>query len=318
VVATRWHLDDLSGWLLKNHAREGWKVISLPAIAEADDALGRAEGEALWPEQFPTEMLDRIHEAIGSAAWRSLYQQRPVSAEGSIFRREWLKSYTEQPECRRVILSLDTAFKTKQSSDYSAIAIIGESKNSYHLLQMWRGRVEFPALQAKATDLAAIWKPSAVLIEDAASGQSLIQTLQAETRLPIMPVRPRGDKVARASAVTPLFESGRVFLPESVSWRAEFEEELLSFPAADHDDQVDSIVQGLSYLAISDRSGMDYDFQTRAAAELRAAAKARASFGLNSESNFRGSGERWAAEQDEAERRSRTITSYRWGRRGAF
>ena len=87
LIQTRWHQDDLAGWLLKEHAADNWTVVSLPAIAEPGDALGRPEGEPLWPSKFPTEALARIREAIGSSAWSALYQQRPVAAEGAISAR---------------------------------------------------------------------------------------------------------------------------------------------------------------------------------------------------------------------------------------
>jgi hypothetical protein len=85
LITTRWHEADLAGWLLKEHASEGWKVVSMPALAEENEGW-RDEGDALWPERFPVETLARIREAIGSAAWQALYQQRPVSAQGNIFR----------------------------------------------------------------------------------------------------------------------------------------------------------------------------------------------------------------------------------------
>ena len=84
MIQTRWHQDDLAGWLLREHAGEAWTVVSLPALAEPGDALGREEGTALWPVKFPVPTLSRIREAIGSAAWAALYQQRPVPATGSI------------------------------------------------------------------------------------------------------------------------------------------------------------------------------------------------------------------------------------------
>ena len=87
IIQTRWHEDDLAGRLLREHANEGWDVLSLPAIAEQDEGF-RKEGEALWPDLFPLEVLSRIREAVGSAAWASLYQQRPAAAEGSIFKRD--------------------------------------------------------------------------------------------------------------------------------------------------------------------------------------------------------------------------------------
>jgi predicted phage terminase large subunit-like protein len=248
VIATRWHQDDLPGWLLREHAGDNWQVVSLPAIAEPDDALGRPEGAPLWPSRFPLEALARIREAIGSTAWSALYQQRPVAAEGAIFRKDWLRTYTEQPECYRIIFSLDTAFKTGESNDYSVIAVWGETKTGFFLLDLVRERLDFPALKSRTIAKAAWWKPSCVLIEDLASGQSLVQTLKLETSLPILPVKPLGDKESRASAVSPSFESGRVYLPQSAPWLADFIDELTSFPAAPHDDMVDATTQALSWM----------------------------------------------------------------------
>jgi predicted phage terminase large subunit-like protein len=247
IIATRWHEADLTGWLLKEHLSEGWKVISLPAIAEVAEGW-RNKADALWPEKFPIETLSRIREAIGSAAWMSLYQQRPAPEQGAIFRREWWRSYAGPLECHRTIFSLDTAFKAGLSNDYSVVAVVGEAKDGFYIRHLSRGRWEFPELKRQAVALAEIWKPHAVLIEDAASGQSLIQALKAETRLPILPVRPMGDKVSRAHAVSPLIESGRVFVPAEAPWLADFIDEATSFPAAPHDDQVDAITQALNYL----------------------------------------------------------------------
>ena len=273
IVATRWHEADLCGWLLKEHADEGWRVVSLPAVAESDDLLGRPEGAALWPERYPIETLSRIREAIGGSAWASLYQQRPTPEQGGIFRRDWFKPSTEGTEYRRVIFSLDTAFKAGASNDYSVIMVIGESATGYHLLHVVRERLEFPLLQSRAVALAAFWQPHAVLIEDAASGQSLIQALKAETRLPILPVRPQGDKESRAHAVSPLVEAGRVYLPDSASWREDFLDEVTSFPAAPHDDQVDALTQALGWLRGNGGhlTAADHAFLARSRAELHRA-----------------------------------------------
>lgn len=273
LIQTRWHTDDLCGWLLKEHAREGWKVVSLPALAEVDDLLGRKEGEPLWPERFGLEVLERIREAVGTAAWLSLYQQRPVREEGAIFRKTWWRSYAAPPEPQRLVFTLDTAFKTTQSADYSVIQVWAETASGYYLLHTWRQRAEFPELTRQATALAEIWKPNAVLVEDAASGQSLIQALKAETRLPVLPVRPFGDKVARASAVSPLVEAGKVYLPEAAGWLADFLEEASTFPAAPHDDQVDAMSQALNYLrGARGMDDSDRAFQQRANEYLAARA----------------------------------------------
>jgi len=250
LIQTRWHQDDLAGWLLREHAGENWRVVSLPAIAEHDDALGRLEGAALWPQKFPSDVLERIRNAIGSSAWLALYQQRPTAEEGAVFKRDWFLSYParERPEFMQIIFSLDTAFKVGESNDYSVLEVWGETKTGYYLLHVMHERLEFPELKRRAIALAEIWSPQYLLVEDAASGQSLIQALRSETRLPILPVRPNGDKVSRAHAVSPLVESRRVFLPDQASWLRDFLDETTSFPAAPHDDMVDAMTQALNYL----------------------------------------------------------------------
>jgi predicted phage terminase large subunit-like protein len=248
LVTTRWHEADLAGWLMREHADERWKVVSLPAIAEADDDW-RKEGEALWTERYPVPVLAEIRAAIGTAAWTSLYQQRPSAAEGQIFKRDWFERYSTPPESfTRIIQSWDTAFKSGRENDFSVCTTWGEAKTGYYLLHLWRARVEFPELKRKVEELAGLWTPSAVLVEDKASGQSLLQELKAETLLPIRPIRVDSDKVARAQAVTPLLEAGRVFIPPQASWCDDFLDEVASFPNGIHDDQVDSLTQGLAYL----------------------------------------------------------------------
>ena len=146
VIQTRWHEADLAGWLLKEHASEGWTVINFPAVAEADEDW-RKEGSALWPERFPLKTLARIREAIGTSAWAALYQQRPAPEEGAIFKKDWFLPYGGPIECTRTIFSLDCAFKTGQSNDYSVIAVVSEAKTGFHIRLVSRGRWEFPELK---------------------------------------------------------------------------------------------------------------------------------------------------------------------------
>ena len=239
LIQTRWHEDDLPGRLLREHADENWEVINMPTIAETDDEF-REAGEALWPEKFPLELLQAIRGAIGGAAWNSLYRQQPSAAEGAVFRRNWWRFYREQPACRRVIQSWDTAFKLGAENDYSVCTVWGVTDGGYYLLWLWRERVEFPELKRRMAWLAEQWKPSQILVEDRASGQSLIQELRHSTRLPITAVKVDTDKMSRAQSVTPLVEAGKVFLPESAPWLSDFIDELAAFPKGTHDDCVDS------------------------------------------------------------------------------
>ena len=219
----------------------------MPAVAEVDDEFRKA-GEALWPERFPSETLKVIRGAIGGTAWDSLYRLQPSASEGAVFKREWWRFFREQPACKRIVQSWDTAFKSGAENDFSVCTTWGVTQTGYYLLWVWRDRVEFPELKRRMSWLADQWKPSQILIEDRASGQSLIQELRHSTRLPIIPIKVDTDKLARAQSVTPLLEAGRVFLPESAPWLNDFIDELAAFPKGTHDDCVDSVTQALNYL----------------------------------------------------------------------
>ena len=119
--------------------------------------------------------------------------------------------------------------------------------NQFYLVDVWRGRVDFPGLKAKALELADRWKskPLRVLVEDAGNGTALVQELRTKISGMIL-VRSDKDKRARMSQATIKMEAGQVFLPERASWLADLEAELFAFPYARHDDQCDSISQALN------------------------------------------------------------------------
>jgi predicted phage terminase large subunit-like protein len=123
-----------------------------------------------------------------------------------------------------------------------------ERRRGYFVLEVCRQRVDFTDLVKLVLAKAAIWHPNQILVEDAASGIALNRALEKHTNLPFKPVSPQGDKVSRASAVAPLFESGRVFVPTAAPWLKDWLEEMISFPSGSHDDQVDSIGMALRYL----------------------------------------------------------------------
>jgi len=251
LIMTRWHEDDLAGRILKASKVAGadqWEVLHLRAIAD---------GKALWPEKFPLKVLEAIRAGqvddpdmpgAGSRAFEALYQGNPTIAQGNILRRDWWRYYTERPVLTDIIHSWDTAFKGGTESDYSVCQVWGKSETGYYLLDSWRQRVEYPDLKKAAIALYERDKPSAVYIEDKASGQSLVQELKRDTAIPIRPVKVDRDKVARANAVTPLIESGRVYLPERAPWLHGLIEELSAFPTGEHDDQVDALTQALGQM----------------------------------------------------------------------
>lgn len=238
-IQTRWHDDDLGGWILREHGHEKWEVLNFPAL---DD-----EGEALWPEQYPVTELNRIKQTIGSRDWEALYQQRPVASEGDVFKRDWWQRYDDSPKLKWIMQSWDTAFKKGAENDYSVCTTWGVADTGYYLLDCWKGKVEFPELKRTVVSLAARWNPRAVLIEDKASGQSLIQELKANTKISILPISVDSDKLTRAYAVTPMIEAGNVHLPKNALWVQDFIDECAAFPGGRYDDSVDSLTQALNH-----------------------------------------------------------------------
>jgi len=249
--------DGQSGWV---NAKDGeaWYVVCLQAQCEReDDPLGRKEGQWLWTDWFSKEHWERERKIQGSRNWDALYQQKPKPAEGAMIKRKWPQRYKERPAAiSRVIFSLDTAYKSNQVNDPTVLTVWGEHEHGYYLLHTWRERVGFPDLKKILVQMYQEWKPDAVLIEDKASGQSLIQECRdgillegwhRKIIIPVIAIEPEGDKLTRLIAVSPLFEAGFIFLPYEAPWLLTLESELFGFPLVSHDDQVDSISQFLKW-----------------------------------------------------------------------
>jgi predicted phage terminase large subunit-like protein len=250
VLMTRWHQQDLAG-RLQSDRRESWKVLRLPAIAEANDPLGRLEGTALCPERFDLDALNRIKHDVGSRVWNALYQQRPSSEEGELIRRKWFRFYDELPhKFDEVIQSWDMAFKETGKSDYVVGQVWGKKGANKYLIDQVRRRMDFPTTIQEVRRLSAK-HPQAKqkLVEDKANGSAVIATLSKELS-GLIPVNPTGNKLSRVNSVCPEIESGNVYLPNPQlnPWVEDLIEEAVSFPNGAHDDMVDAMSQALSNL----------------------------------------------------------------------
>ena len=282
VIGTRWHEDDLIGRLLSKKYQgdsDQWEVISFPALAEQNDVLGRAPGEPLMSpivDETPAEALVRwegLRESVGEYAWAGLYMQRPAPATGSIFKVDAFRYWTNDPEllidddpavkliepenlsAARWIDSWDATFKGTDSSDY----VVGQrwvlqGKHRF-LIDQSRGRRSFTETLREMrrwndpSTLGSRWVYEK-LIEDAANGPAIIDTLKEEMD-GIKPISPKSSKESRARAITPEVESGFVYLPHpnmpGYEWVRDMISELRSFPNGANDDQVDAFTQALNY-----------------------------------------------------------------------
>jgi predicted phage terminase large subunit-like protein len=235
---------------------EDWDHLTLPAIAHADEVIpvsaeacyDRKIGEPLSPEREPLNVLEALKLQIGSDAFAAQYQQTPVPPGGAMVKRHWIVRYSELPPMLKrlvTVQSWDTASKGGPENDWSVCTtwIVTHDRSCY-LADVWRRRVDYPALRAAAQELAVRWSARRVLVEDMGAGTSLAQELR-RTLPGVIAVKPEGDKASRMAVASAMFESGKALLPERAPWLADLETELFSFPGGRHDDQCDSISQAL-------------------------------------------------------------------------
>ncbi|MET4562192.1 putative phage terminase large subunit-like protein [Lysinibacillus parviboronicapiens] len=277
VIMTRWHEDDLIGRLLTRSPRK-WVRLRLPAIAEDEnDLLGRKLGDPLCRELgFDEQWASDKKAEVGSRTWNALYQQRPSPAGGSIFKRDWMRYYVRSSEQHRewglsddvailpinfdkMAQSWDCTFKGTDTSDFVAGGVWARKKANYYLLDVEHKRMGFADTMKAIRTMADRW-PNArsKYIEDKANGTAIIEILKDEIS-GITPVNPDGGKEARANAVSPLFESGNVWLPHPnmCPWVTDLIEELVAFPNAAHDDLVDMTTQALNQLYTSNSNPLE-------------------------------------------------------------
>lgn len=210
----------------------------------------RAAGELLHPEREPLAVLDELKAAMGSQAFSAQYQQRPVPPGGALIQWSWFRKYARAPQwCAgdRIVQSWDTASKASATNDYSVCSTWLMRKEDYFLLDVLRGRFEYPELRRRIQAHAQAHQASTVLIEDAGSGTPLLQELRRGCKTRPIGVRPEGDKIVRMEAQSARIEAGHVWLPETAPWLADFEIEMKAFPYGRHDDQVDSVSQFLAW-----------------------------------------------------------------------
>ncbi len=241
IVMQRLHEEDLSGYLLKHKSKQ-WELLKIPAILDQDTGL------TLHPEREDLTSLLKLKAELGEYNFSAQYQQEPIPSKGTMLQKAWLKYYSNEQklEFNQIIQSWDTAIKAKDEHDYSVGITLGINENGYYLLDLVRTKVEFPALLSLVQNFANKWRPQTILVEDKASGQSLIQSLKLKT--PIIAIKPKFDKITRFASHTPLFEAGKIFIRTEAAWRLQLEQELLGFPKSAHDDQVDALSQALNYL----------------------------------------------------------------------
>lgn len=251
IIQTRWHEDDFAGRIIKNEKHV--TVINLKCEADDNDPLGRKPGEALCPEigkgnEWLKDFKSTFTTKEGNRTWNALYQGSPTPDDGNIFKRKWFRYYKELPTLPYMLISVDATFKDKEDNDFVSIQVWGKKNAEFYLIDRVKEHLGFTETLNVIRQLRNKYKKSsAILIEDKANGSAIIQVLQREFS-GVVPINPEGGKIARANAVSASIESGNVYLPEKADWLYDYINELVAFPNAEHDDDVDCTTQALNRL----------------------------------------------------------------------
>lgn len=261
ILHTRWHQRDLIGRLIKDAALnpdgDQYEMFEFPAILNAENPEDHPTDppKSLWPEQWSLESLLRTKASMAHVLWQwnAQYMQNPTASESAIIKRDWIKWWTQDspPSVSFVVQAYDTALTTKERSDYSVCHTWGvffnEEDNSTNaiLLNRVKGKWEFPELKQMALEQFQDWEPDSVIVEAKASGQPLIDEMR-RSGIFVQDYSPgKGqDKIARLNSVSDMFASGHVWFPET-PWAQATVEEILAFPAGEHDDEVDATTLAL-------------------------------------------------------------------------
>lgn len=296
IVQQRVHEMDVSGFVMDKDEGKKWVSLILPMEFEESRPCStvilpssnkkvwrdprQKEGELLWPNGLGAKKIKELKVQMGTYNYAGQYQQRPAPEEGGIIKKDWFKWWKKAapPKTIQVIQSWDTALEGNDHNCWSACTTWGlfeddKKQNQLILLNLWRGKVEFPELRARAKLLAADYRdngdidlkadgrhvPDMILVEAKTSGISLIQEL---TRAGIIVTRfdpsKYGDKTQRVRLITHLIEAGKIWLParppEYVklrTWANIFMTECALFPNSQSRDLVDTMTQAVLRLTAS-------------------------------------------------------------------
>lgn len=255
VIMQRLHEEDLAGWLIKGGNGEEWEILSIPVLDDNE--------QPLWPQKHDRAKLE-IMRKKNAYVFNSQYMQTPAAKGGDIIKGKWFKRYTIAPRFKRIVITADTAQKTKEHNDYTVFIVAGLGVDGgVYIIDLVRGKWEAPELETKLSDTYSKYKSMGVnnvYVEDKSSGTSLIQSVQRKQSIPIKGVQVDADKYTRVLGVQGYIESGYVYLPNDADWVADFIDECEKFTATDshkHDDQVDALVMAINQLKSGNVSMLD-------------------------------------------------------------
>lgn len=273
IMQTRWNAEDLAGMIGRQAKETGelWDEVTLPAISEEGDQLGRAPGEALWPERFPLTELAKIkasYESVGKLYWwLTLYQQKDVS-EASV---EWPDSYfgdeiwfDDWPQLLAFrVLALDPSKgKDAKHGDYSAYALVGLDVHANYWVEADLDRRTVTQMVADGIRHLRSWKPISFAVEvngfqELLGPEFIRQARATKTAIPLFGIHNYIAKVVRIRSLGPLLAQGRMRFRKTPGTKL-LVQQLKQFPTGEHDDGPDALemaVRSIKHLLGEEQAG---------------------------------------------------------------
>lgn len=239
IIQQRVASNDLTGWLMTD-LNEKWIQYKFPALKE--------NGESVCPERLPVEEIEKYKS--DPFTYNAQYLQVPLDDVGKLFPKDKIKFSLSRPpaSAMRLIISVDAAGKGDILNDFNSIAVIGRHGPDYHVLEVLNFRADITVLLQKIREVRGRWGQSTpVLIESKSNGLAAIQLLRKEMS-GILETNPVKDKVERALVVKYLFDSENVYFAVRGLVFGEILSQFTQFPHCTHDDIVDAVVQGITWL----------------------------------------------------------------------
>lgn len=253
IIQTRWHMDDLSGWLLAGEGADDWEVLCLPALAEEDDPLGREVGEALWSEKYDKKWLNKRKEEMGEYAFSALYQQKPVPREAGLFETALIEIVDVVPDMLHQVRFYDLAVTGKKTSDYSVGAKVGVTESGdIYILHIYRVQMDFTYVELGIKQNAKLdGAHTRIRLEADKAGIIGLQKFISDPQFLAYTIDakpPVGDKYTRATPFASRVKSNKVKMLRG-AWNQQALDELSVFDKGSHDDVVDALSGAYDLLA---------------------------------------------------------------------
>jgi predicted phage terminase large subunit-like protein len=248
LVMTRWHSDDIAGRLIE---QGGFEVLSFPALATADDGLGRSVGEALWPDYESAEALLEKRRVLGEPHFAALFQQCPVAMSGGVFDARLIR-FVDTVPVGVAVRAWDLAATAEKTGDWTVgVRLLRSDNDLYFVDDVVRLRAG-PA-EVVAALLATAKSDGAEIVvglpqDPGQAGRAQVSYLTAQLAGFVVRSSPEKDtKVVRAMALASQITTGNVAVRRA-PWTAAFLDEIALFPGGEHDDQVDAFTRAFAML----------------------------------------------------------------------